>query len=162
MSYRLFIRALALLTALVYVAMMGIGYFRLMPLSGGMTPPDMWVLGYDAARIAEWLAAMDADARALYLGPIAVLDSIFPPMFGLLLACLIWRMGRGWLAMLPFAYSATDLWENSVLHRILRDEAADLADHASNLTQGKFALMAMALLLVWMVWRDRQRSRGRR
>ena len=101
---------------------------------------------------------MSEQGRAVYLGPIAWLDTLFPPLLGLLLASVIWRLGRRWLAMIPFLYTATDLWENAVLHGITRSGEVDLADHASALTQGKYALLGLALALLWMVWRDHRRN----
>jgi len=158
MSYRRYIRRLAALTGLVYALLLGIGALWLMPASGGQLPPDTWITGYDQARLAGWLAALTEEGRALYLGPIRWLDTLFPPLLGLLLASAIWRLGRVWLAMVPFLYTATDLWENAVLAGIVRANDAALADHASSLTQGKYALLGLALALLWMVWRDHRRN----
>lgn len=158
MTYGRYIRILAALTGAVYVAMLGIGILWLVPASGGFLPPDTWITGYDPARMTGWMMALEQRALTLYLGPIHWLDTVFPPLFGLLLASVILRLGRGWLAMVPFLYTATDLWENAVLRDILRSGDVSLADHASALTQGKYALLALALALLWMVWRDHRRN----
>jgi hypothetical protein len=158
MSFRRYIRLLTALTVLVYVLLLAVGLFWLRPESGGQLPPDTWITGYDALRLGGWLDAMGEQGRAIYLGPVAWLDTLFPPLLGLLLASAIWRLGRRWLAMVPFLYTATDLWENAVLHGIVQTGDTNLADHASALTQGKYALLALALALLWMVWRDYRRN----
>jgi hypothetical protein len=158
MSFRRYFRLLTALTVLVYVLLLAVGMFWLRPESGGQLPPDTWITGYDALRLGGWLDAMGEQGRAIYLGPVAWLDTLFPPLLGLLLASAIWRLGRGWLAMVPFLYTATDLWENAVLHGIVQTGDTSLADHATALTQGKYALLALALALLWMVWRDYRRN----
>ncbi|OZB14716.1 MAG: hypothetical protein B7X55_10805 [Rhodobacterales bacterium 34-62-10] len=158
MTYGRYIRLLTALTAAIYLLMLGIGAIWLVPASGGMLPPDTWITGYDAARMTNWMMALEEPALALYMGPLHWLDTLFPPLLGLLLASIIWRLGRGWLAMVPFLYSATDLWENAVLRGIVSRGDVSLADHAAALTQGKFALLGLALALLWMVWRDYRRN----
>ncbi len=158
MSFRRYIRLLMVATALSYALLLAVGALWLVPASGGQLPPDAWITGYDAPQVAAWLVAMGEAGRKVYLGPVAVLDTLFPPLLGLLLASVIWRLGRGWLAVVPFLYTATDLWENSVLRGMVRSGDAALAEHASSLTQGKYALLALALALLWMVWRDYRRS----
>jgi hypothetical protein len=158
MSLPRVIRLLTLLTAVIYALMLGLGYGWLMPESGGQLPPDTWITGYDAARLQTWVDAITDRGRALYLGPILWLDTLFPPLLGLVLALAIWRLGRRWLAMVPFLYTATDLWENAVLRGILRSGDVGLADHAAALTQGKYALLGLSLALLWMVWRDYRRN----
>jgi hypothetical protein len=158
MSYRRYIRILMAVTAAVYVAMLGIGAIWLVPASGGIYPPDKWITGYDAARMTAWIAALEPPALWLYMGPVHWLDTLFPPLLGLLIASAILRLGRVWLAVVPFLYTATDLWENAVLRDILRSGDVTMADHASALTQGKYALLALSLALLWMVWRDYRRN----
>lgn len=158
MTYGRYIRLLTIATVVVYALLLGVGAFWLVPASEGQLPPDAWITGYDAPRVAAWLAAMGEEGRALYLGPVNWMDTLFPPLLGLLLASVIWRLGRGWLAVVPFLYTATDLWENSVLRGIVRSNDPALAEHASSLTQGKYALLALALALLWMVWRDHRRN----
>lgn len=158
MTYGRYIRILTVATVVVYALLLGVGAFWLVPASGGQLPPDTWITGYDAPQVAAWLAAMGDEGRALYLGSVNWLDTLFPPLLGLLLASVIWRLGRGWLAVVPFLYTATDLWENSVLRGIVRSNDATLAEHASSLTQGKYALLGLSLALLWMVWRDYRRN----
>lgn len=158
MSYGRYIRLLTIATVVVYALLLGVGALLLVPASDGQLPPDAWITGYDAPQVAAWLVAMGDEGRAIYLGPVNWLDTLFPPLLGLLLASVIWRLGRGWLAVVPFLYTATDLWENAVLRGIVRSGDASFAEHASSLTQGKYALLALALALLWMVWRDHRRN----
>lgn len=158
MTYARYIRILMVLTGVVYALILGIGAFWLVPASGGNLPPDTWITGYDAARMTNWMMALEESALALYMGPLHWLDTVFPPLLGLLLASVIWNLGRGGLAMVPFLYSATDLWENAVLRGIVRSGDVGLSGHAAALTQGKFALLGLSLALVWMVWRDYRRN----
>lgn len=158
MSYGRYIRLLTIATVVVYALLLGVGALLLVPASDGQLPPDAWITGYDAPQVAAWLVAMGEEGRAIYLGPVNWLDTLFPPLLGLLLASVIWRLGRGWLAVVPFLYTATDLWENTVLRGIVRSGDASFAEHASSLTQGKYALLALALALLWMVWRDHRRN----
>jgi hypothetical protein len=146
------------LTGVVYALMLGIGLLWLVPASGGILPPDTWIAGYDAGQMTAWMMALEEQGLALYMGPLHWLDTLFPPLLGLLIASAIWRLGRGWLAMVPFLYSATDLWENAVLRGILRSGDVGLSDHAAALTQGKYALLSLSLVLLWMVWRDYRRN----
>ena len=157
MSFRTYIRALALLTGAVYAALIWTGATAVIPEAGGMWPFDLRATGYTPSEATAFLAALSADGRAAYLGPVAMLDTLFPPLLGLLLASLIWRWGRPLLAPVPFLYVAVDLWENAVVGRILASNDATLAGSASNLTQAKYALLAMSLALVWMSWRERRR-----
>lgn len=158
MNYGRYIRLLGAVTGLIYAMMLVIGAVWLVPASGGTLPPDTWITGYDAARMTGWITALEERALTLYMGPLHWLDTLFPPLLGLLIASVIWRLGRGWLAMVPFLYTATDLWENAVLRGILRSGDVSLSDHAAALTQGKFALLGLSLALLWMVWRDHRRN----
>ena len=91
MSFRTYIRALALLTGAVYAALIWTGATAVIPEAGGMWPFDLRATGYTPSEATAFLAALSADGRAAYLGPVAMLDTLFPPLLGLLLASLIWR-----------------------------------------------------------------------
>jgi hypothetical protein len=59
----------------------------------------------------------------------------------------------------PFAYTAADLWENARVREMIAAGPEGLTpamvEGASAVTQGKFALLAMSVALLWAVWRRR-------
>lgn len=151
--------ALAAATAAVYAVLVWIGVTRLMPEAGGQPPFDLRVMGYDMAQARAYLEALTDEGRRLWFGPIRWLDTVFPLLMGTLLASLIWRLGRPWLSPVPFAYTAADLWENARVREMI-DAGSDgltsaMVEGASAVTQGKFALLAMSVALLWAVWRRR-------
>ena len=146
---------LAAATAATYALLLWTGLTRLVPETGGLMPFDLRLFGYGVPEAEAYLAALTAEGRAALLGPIRLLDTAFPLLLGALLAVLIWRNGRRWLAAVPFGYAAVDLWENATISGIVMRNAPEMADTASNLTQGKYALLVLSLALVWMSWRGR-------
>ncbi|MWD28100.1 hypothetical protein E0K89_011485 [Aquicoccus sp. SCR17] len=148
---------LAIVTGGVYAVLLFIGLIMMTPEAQGLMPLDARIGGYDSEDVREFLAALSEYGRWLYLGPVRLLDTVFPPLFGLLLALLIAVNGRLWLSPVPFLYAAVDLWENAVVAGILRSGDARMAPTASNLTQGKFALVALSLAILWLAWRGRRR-----
>ena len=159
MSARGALLALALATAAVHAALVWVGVVRAMREAGGLRPFDLRSLGYDHAAAEAYLAALTESGRALFLGPVAVLDTAYPVLLGALLAGLLWRLGRPWLAPLPFLYTAADLWENARVRAMIaagpEGVTPEMVAGASAVTQGKYALLVMALALLWAVWRRR-------
>jgi hypothetical protein len=155
-SFRTYIRVLAVLTGAVYLALLWTGAVALMPQAGGQWPFDLRATGYSPDEAAAFLAVLTDAGRVAYLGPVAMWDTVFPPLLALLLASLIWRWRRPLLAPVPFLYAAVDLWENAVIGRMVATGDTSLAASASNLTQAKYALLVMALGLVWRSWRERR------
>lgn len=159
MSTRTALWALAAATAAAYAALIWIGVTRLMPEAGGQPPFDLRVTGYDVAEARAYLEALTDAGRRLWTGPIRWLDTVFPLLTGALVAALIWRLGRPWLAPVPFAYTAADLWENARVREMIaagpEGVTPDMVEGASAVTQGKFALLAMSVALLWAVWRRR-------
>ena len=88
-----------------------------------------------------------------------MLDTAYPVLLGALLAGLLWRLGRPRLAPLPLLYTAADLWENARVRAMIaagpEGVTPEMAAGASAVTQGKYALLVMALALLWAVWRRR-------
>ncbi|WP_372890806.1 hypothetical protein [Rhodosalinus sp.] len=159
MSARRALLGLAAATGAVYAALLWFGVVRLTQEAGGLPPFDVRPLGYDHAAAEAYLAALSEAGQHLRLGPVGALDTAFPIMLGVLLAALLWRLGRPWLAPLPLLYSAADLWENARVRAMI--EAGPervtpaMAEGASAVTQGKYALLVMSLALLWAVWRRR-------
>lgn len=123
--------------------------------SQGM-PFDLRVRGYGLEEAQAYLAALTAEGRAIYLGPIRVNDTIFPVLMTLLLLVPLrrWR-GVALLWGLPaVAYGVLDLAENAAVAGILRAEAVNEAQVAlaSALTMGKFlAFLVAAGVAVWAI-----------
>lgn len=131
-------------------------------LAGGLPPPDLRAMGYDLAAIRAWLEALPPEGVALYLGPVARLDTAFPLLMGL---TLLWWMRplAGPLALvgaaLALAYVGLDLAENRAVAGLIRTGPEGLdagaVAWASALTRAKFAAFALALGLA--LWRRRRR-----
>lgn len=145
-------QALAVLTICLYAALAAVWFGRLVPASGGLMPFDGRVAGYSPAEGHALLEALGAEGRAIYLGPVGRLDTLFPICLALLLAMPMWRRmagaGRA-LTLLPLAYLAADLAENARVAALLRatppvPDAAITA--ASTLTIAKFALLAASAI----------------
>lgn len=159
MSARAILWTLAAATLAVYAALIWIGVTRLLPAAGGQPPFDLRIQGYGETEARAYLLALTDEGRRLWFGPIRWLDTVFPLLMGTLLAALIWRLGRPWLAPVPFAYTAADLWENARVREMIvagpDGLSPAMAEGASAVTQGKFALLAMSVALLWAVWRRR-------
>lgn len=136
-----------------YVLLAWVGLVQLNAQAGGLIAFDARITGYNQADATAYLAELTDEGRAIILGPLRILDTIFPVLLGLLLALIIWVNGRPYLAILPFGYTAVDLWENATVGRMIAENAPEMADRASNLTQGKYALLLLAVAVAWMVWR---------
>lgn len=148
---------LAIAAAGVYAVLLFIGTMMMTPEAQGALPFDARILGYDAEEARAYLVALSDYGRWLYLGPVRLLDTVFPPLFGLVLALLIAVNGRPWLAPLALLYAGVDLWENAVVAEMIRSGETDLAGLGSALTQGKYALVTLSLAVLWLAWRGRQR-----
>jgi hypothetical protein len=150
---------LAAATAAAYAALIWTGVTQLLPEAGGQAPFDLRVMGYDVAEARAYLEALTDAGRRLWAGPVRWLDTVFPLLMGTLLAALIWRLGRPWLAPVPFVYTAADLWENARVREMIAAGPGGvtpaMVEGASAVTQGKFALLAMSVALLWAVWRRR-------
>lgn len=122
---------------------------RLSVETAGMIPFDLRALGYARPEAQAYLTAMTPTGQALYLGPIRLNDTIFPILFVLTL-CLPLRRWHPVFSVPALIYGLADLAENWAVARLLRtgvqiDDASVAL--ASALTQAKFALAAVAILL---------------
>tara|TARA_R110002049_G_scaffold140930_6_gene302344 strand:+ start:1452 stop:1967 length:516 start_codon:yes stop_codon:yes gene_type:complete len=153
---------------LCFVALAVMSKFWLEP--DGLIVFDSRLRGYDPAAARAYLAALSADQRALYLGAFRVLDTVFPIVLAGTLAGVIWRGAGVRLAMvrvlallMPGVYLMLDLTENALVAVILRGQATDATIVlASALTQGKWLVLAVAMLLaVWAMRRGADTQQGR-
>lgn len=159
------IRAIAWGLPLATLAVYGwlvLGYgLELQRLAGGLPPFDLRLGGYDLDAALRYLAALPPEGVALYLGPIAVLDTVFPVLMGL---TLVWWMRPlttpfGLVCVLAaLAYVALDLLENRATGALVAGGTfgltPDAVRAASLLTQGKFMALGLACVLAaraaWM------------
>jgi hypothetical protein len=157
---------LPLVTLAVYLWLV-LGYgLALQRLAGGQQVFDLRIAGYDLAQARAYLAALPPEGVAMYLGPIARLDTAFPILMGL---TLLW-----WMRPLatPFglvcalaagAYVTLDLLENQVVAVLFAQGPTGISTEgvraASLLTQGKF--MAFGLAVALAVRASWLRRRGR-
>lgn len=122
---------------------------RLSAESAGLLPFDLRALGYSGDAARAYLTALTPAGAALYLGPIRLNDTIFPILFALTL-CLPLRRWHWGFTLPALAYGLADLGENWAVARLIRtgpavdDASVALAAH---LTQAKFALAAVAMIL---------------
>ncbi|WP_370342075.1 hypothetical protein [Pararhodobacter marinus] len=158
---------LPLLTLAVYLYLVVVLGQRLLAESGGLLPYDLRVTGYDLAQARGLLRALTPEGFALYEGPIFWTDTLFPALMGL---CLLWWMRpfRGAFGMVcmmaAMGYVALDWGENMLVQRMLEAgpdwvRPADIFA-ASAFTQGKFAILALALVLAIRASMRRMRERG--
>lgn len=159
---RLAFLVLALFTAAEYGVLVGWGGSTLSAASGGLVVFDLRVTGYSPDEARVFLAALSPEGRQFYLGPVRVLDTVFPIAYTLCLCIAIWYRSLGlphWLRAaltgLGVGYGALDLTENVYLAKILRagPEALDekLVHLASALTIGKFIIAALGLIVFFIL-----------
>lgn len=122
---------------------------RLLAEAGGLLPFDLRVFGYSYAEAHAYLQALSPSGAALYLGAVRLTDTIFPILLALTL-CLPLSRWPAWWSLPALAYGVSDLAENWAVARLIRTgPAVDSGSVAlaSALTEVKFALVAVALVL---------------
>jgi hypothetical protein len=145
---------LPLLTLAVYLWLV-LGYgLPLQAMAGGLPPFDLRIGGYGLSDAARYLAALPPEGYALYLGPIARLDTAFPILMGL---TLLWWMRPlttpfgAVAATVALAYVALDLLENRATAALFAEGAlgldANMVRGASTLTQAKFMAFGLAAVM---------------
>lgn len=148
------IRWILFLTAAASFA--GLQYYMmtvLVPGAGGLMPFDVRPFGYSVDDVQQYLAALSPEAFAVYTGPVAWIDTIFPVALALWLA-FIALGGRAiaWLGgLMALAYGGIDLAENAEVARLLTTPMLvdpDVAAQASQLTMLKFAVLVAAAAFV--------------
>lgn len=164
---RLAFFALLAVTLIDYAILVIWGGGALGAQSGGAPPFDLRATGYSLAEAQAFLTALTAEGLRLYLGPIRVLDTIFPVGCTLVLAIALWHRSLGLpgaaraaLVALAAGYGAADLAENAAVAGLLRAGpqavTAGQVATASALTVVKFVLFGLALVaLVVLLFRRR-------
>ncbi|MGX9357290.1 hypothetical protein ACS3SW_19580 [Roseobacteraceae bacterium S113] len=157
--------ALALLSIALFGVLLSLSALYLKP--NGMDLFDGRVMGYDLSYAQAYIGGLEADARAFYLGPMRILDTVFPIVFTLFLGAMIMDATQGWslvsqllLMLFPGAYLIMDLIENHLVGALLRTPLADLNDAqvalASGYTISKYVALGatvVALILLKLLRR---------
>ncbi|GAB4261124.1 MAG: hypothetical protein Kow0013_05270 [Pararhodobacter sp.] len=145
---------LPLVTAAVYAVLVLHFGRHLIAEAGGALPFDLRVQGYGLAEARGYLRALSPAGFALAQGPVLKVDTVFPLLFGLTLAWWM-RPFRGVFGMVcvlaAMSYVALGWGENAAVQDMLTAgpdwvEPADIL-RASAFTQGKFAAIALSLVL---------------
>jgi len=140
--------------------------------AGGLPMLDTRMAGYTPDELRVFLASLGPDARAAYLGPQRVLDTLMPVALTAALGLLIYRLVARWawwlgaaLALVPLGYFAFDMLENAQVAVMLRAGGASdtMAEAASGYTVAKFeALRAtVAVVLIALAARAGEKAFGR-
>lgn len=95
--------------------------------AGGLDMFDLWMDGYSIDYARAFLTRLNPEARALYLGPQRVLDTILPASLAGFLAMAGYGLLVRWnwklaaaMAILPMVYFAFDMLENAQVAAVLR------------------------------------------
>lgn len=124
--------------------------------AAGFVPFDMRPMGYSPDEARSFLAALDDKGRALYLGPQAQLDLVYPLVLAIVLAGAVsvlisdWRL-RGVLYVLILGGMLADYTENTFVALMLEytEPVPDrLASLASKATVVKSVLTGLAMIAV--------------
>ncbi|MCB1428775.1 MAG: hypothetical protein KDJ66_06570 [Nitratireductor sp.] len=158
-----------LLAAGTYGLLISWGAMTLHQAAGGLPSFDIRFSAYTADQARAYIEALGETGRAFYLGPVRILDTIFPLSFtlALVLGYFRWigreRSGiRAALVLVALVYLVCDMWENSGVAAMLLDpQAIDPAMvkqiHLVTLAKWFYALFALAAWL-WLGlanWRKR-------
>jgi hypothetical protein len=150
-------------TALAVVAFLYVPGFAVM--SGGLTLPEARPMGYDAADITAWRAALGPEGLAKYATFQRSVDAVTALLLAATLALPLYQLARRraetLLWSLAPAYLVTDWWENAMLLRLtdpqLGQVPATLAARAGTATSVKFLLLALCFAVLLALWRGRKR-----
>jgi cytidylate kinase len=125
--------------------------------AGGLDMFDLWMDGYSAEYARIFLARLTPEARALYLGPQRVLDTILAVALAGTLAAAGYRLVVGWswklaaaMALLPLGYFIFEMMENAQVAALLRRGMVSdtMAEAASGFTIWKARSLQAALAAV--------------
>ena len=125
--------------------------------AGGLPCFDMRALGYSEADVAEFLSALSARGRDLYLHAQLPLDFVYPVLYTLLFCALLTALRdkkTKWL-ILPLLLAVFDYGENLCLVRLLSAGVTAVpVALASTFTVVKsvlmYAVFAVILVLFWL------------
>ena len=128
--------------------------------AGGLDMFDMLIDGYSRDYAALYLGTLSEPARAIYLGPQRVLDTLLPMALTGTLSVSLYLLARHWglvlalaLGLVPLFYFAFDMLENAQVAVMLARAIADpdLAERASRFTVAKAQALRFAVMVVLVV-----------
>lgn len=152
------LRLITIAAIVNYVAMVGLGMWKVVPATRGLKPFDLRYFGYSYDDALAYLNVLRFDTAELLLGPIRWLDTSFPALFTATLIGWGWFIaGRASVAMraitvaLPLAYLILDYLENHLVAQIISGllPTAEQVELASSVTVAKFVFVAASLLWVF-------------
>lgn len=157
MKYRTYI---LILFVLVVIANVVLGYMgsKLGAESQGLTPLEVRIAGYTVEEAQQYLDVLTPRGVELLLGPIAIIDSIFPPLMSLFLGSLLWRVAPRWMIILPIGSLIAEFWENSLVHEMAKTKDGTIGALASNVTQAKFGFIFASLAMIVLMYFFRYRK----
>ena len=163
-------------TLVVYSFLIFIFGPRLDAAAGGLPVFDLRIGGYTFEEAKTYLAALTPEGRDIYLGPVRLIDTIFPGLLAATLYCALVVLLRPWLgsnarfvAILPIVPAIFDWLENAAVAAMLRAGAdgvtPEMVETASRWTVVKWwtdipVLLATLVLALVAAWRRWGRSRA--
>lgn len=143
-------------TGAAYAALVLTTFLVLRPEARGALPLDMHVFGFTVVEAHDYLSGLTERGRAIQLGWLRLLDTVFVVGLTATLGGVIWTlMRRGnmiarFLLLVPVGgYAVMDLGENALIAQIIRDGAnaldAHLVTRAAEFTITKFTLLGVSL-----------------
>lgn len=174
MSRRLLLWLLAAATVAVYLTLVLVFGQRVHDGSGGLPVFDLRMEGYSLEETKTFLSVLTPEAKATYLGAVALLDTLFPALFAATLYVALLGLLQPWfgkasrfVALVAVIPSALDLLENAAVARLLQagpdGVTAEMVATASRWTMLKWPayliLMLATLALALHGWWSRRRVR---
>lgn len=162
------------LSLIIYLAMVAWTLPEISEAAGGLPVFDLRPGGYSAEEGRTFLAALNDEGRALYLGPQALLDVAYPALLAAVLtlgAYLMLRPGgrrlRWATAAAAVAGAGCDYLENVLVRGMLQADPAGVPDSAlraasaGTILKSAFSTLAFILFLVSLavwIWRRLRRK----
>lgn len=151
----------------LYAALLWLMVGHVMPAANGHVMPDFHAFGYAPDVLSRFLTALQPQARAVILGPIAMLDTVFPICLAVFLCTLSWQLSafvhiglRMLMLIAPIGFAVMDLCENVLVRDLIMAAGpmdVSTALLASQVTATKFLLLFASLVVLIVTWTRRSR-----
>ena len=161
-----FLRLCLGLSACLFLSLNAIQLFVFGSIFGDAASLDTRVAGYSVQDARDFLDVIGAEGRAAFFGYFRWVDTVFPPMLTLSLIALFRHFagadaarGTKFYALLPFAYLAADLTENSFLKQLqFNNDFEQAVGYAASATILKYIALALAVAVL-VIFARRRRSK---